>query len=81
MIMSLSAIAPPDWLPSVRAVIVLAIVQEGPRDIVQLLTACRKHVHDYQSGQCSGAITTLINDGTIYCQAGLYHITTALDDL
>lgn len=79
--MTLSEIAPFDWLPSVRAVIVLAIVQEGPRDIVQLLAACRKHISDYRPGQCSGAITSLVNDGTIYAQAGLYRVTTALDDL
>lgn len=71
----LADIAHPGWMPSVRAVIILAIVQAGrPLSIEELLTECRAHVPNYQPGQCSQAIRSLEADFSIMLTGGRYDI-------
>lgn len=73
----LTSIATPDWVPSIQAVIMLAIVQAGrPLDVTQLLHECRTHVQGYVPGQCSAALRRMEFEGLIYLRGGLYDITS-----
>lgn len=73
----LSQFDEPGWMPSCRAVVILSIVQaKRGLDIVTLLDECRLHVYGYRPGQCSAAIRSLLDDGSIYMRNGLYYVTS-----